>query len=234
MTPAEFIASFGLNNYVFLILASVGLAVVIIIDQAQLIAKFLGIRKKRIAGGYNNAMKIMVINRFGAVLYFLFIAISIDLGSRAEQISFYYVLVFIFVLISNAAISGFMMKRYDVSLSSLLQVKVKAAPIFMTLIATTFGLLGQTLPMLLSAENISIRLTMANTGFLFNAVFTILTVFFIENYLAEIIDDNHSDEKATAFVICVFGMRALGAAACVAVMMAMMQYSHLLKIDYWY
>jgi hypothetical protein len=55
-------------------------------------------------------------------------------------------------------------------------------------LATILNLLGLTLPWVAAATFPEHRLTLANTSFLFNTVFTIINVFLIEHRFARLID----------------------------------------------
>jgi ABC-type uncharacterized transport system permease subunit len=76
-------------------LALIGLALAILADHLQLFAKYRGALQKRVAGGYNLAMKVMVANRLGAVLYFLFVAFSIENGIAVKKLALGYASVLI-------------------------------------------------------------------------------------------------------------------------------------------
>lgn len=229
----DFLQSLGLSELLLIVLASVGLIICIVIEQSQLIAKYLGAVRKKVAGGYNSAMKIMVLNRFGAVLYFLLISLSIDLGMEAERISAFFAVSILSVAIFNLVVVLKLVIENTVMLRDIFSAKLALVPIFMSMIAALFGILGLTFPMLLSAENPSLRLTMANTGFLLNAVFTIVTVFFVESYLAKIIDDIEQQHRIVYFVIAVFVMRFVAALAALALMLVLMNNVSLLDINYW-
>lgn len=202
---------FSSFQIVLISLASFGLAICVVIEQAQLLAKYWGALRKRIAGGYNSAMKIMVVNRFGAALYFLLISISVDLGMPPNVIASFFLGAIVLVMIFDLVVTASLIKTNQFTLKSLRNSDIALAPVIMAMIASLFGILGLTLPMLLSSANPELRLTMANTGFILNSVFTILVVFFVESYLAKIIDDPEQQHRMGHFVLAVFIMRFFGA-----------------------
>lgn len=67
-------------SHAMLAIACFGLLVAMVFEQAQIVAKYRGARRGVVATGYNNAMKLLVANRFGAVTYLFFVALAIDLG----------------------------------------------------------------------------------------------------------------------------------------------------------
>lgn len=221
------------SKLVYLTLASIGLAISIIIDQAQLIAKFSGALKKRVAGGYNTAMKIMVLNRFGAALYFMFIALSIDLGMQASVIGIFFFAAICVVAVFDIVTAVRLAVKYRLMLIDLVDAQLSLSPVFMSMIASMFGILGLTLPMLLSSANPELRLTMANTGFLLNSVFTIITVFFVESYLAKIIDDPDQQHRMILFVTAVFVLRFFGAVLAIVVLLLLSHNAASLNLGQW-
>lgn len=229
----EIIESVGLTDTVLMIFAAVGLAVCVIVEQAQLLVKYHGIRRARIAGGYNSAMKIMVLNRLGTVLYFLFVAMSIDVGISAARMAQFFTVSFIGIAVANLAAFVALKRGLALSFSGFSRLGVRPVPVLMALVSTLFGMIGLTLPMLLSAENITMRLTMANTGFIFNSLFTIATVFFVESYLADLIDDQRDDDRISYFVASVFAMRFIALLACVGLILFLGANSHLLRLSTW-
>ena len=70
----------------------IGLAVCVLTDQLQLVAKVNGSLKNKVAGGYNSAMKIMVVNRLGAVLYFFTSSLYIESAANPKSINIIYIL----------------------------------------------------------------------------------------------------------------------------------------------
>lgn len=222
------------SKLILLAFATIGLAICIVIEQSQLLLKYSGAVKQKVAGGYNAAMKIMVLNRFGAVLYFFIISIVIDLGVRAATIASAFVFAIVAIAIFDLAIVISSMRREQLSPGEVLGGGHAFLPIAMSSIAALFGILGLTLPMLLSSENPALRLTMANSGFLLNSIFTIITVFFVESYLAKIIDGSSDQRHIGSFVVAVFVMRFLSAIAATILMFAVIQHTDLLNVSGWF
>lgn len=228
MTLQDFIAMLGLNSRVFLFLATIGLATCIIIEQMQLLVKFNGVQRKKIASGYNAAMKIMVLNRIGTVLYFLCIALSIDIGATVAQLNIHFIGAFGIIALYNLAVLVQLRHKLNLSIISALRTELLKIPVFAAAIATLFGLFGLTLPMLLSVQNPALRLTMANTGFLFNAIFTIFTVFFVESYLAKLIDNKDAHTRMQDFIVSVFVVRLASVLFGIGLMSLLQRYSEYL------
>ena len=230
----DFLLSFGLSNFGLLTLAAIGLTISIIVEQSQLIAKYLGVVRKKVAGGYNLAMKIMVLNRLGAVLYFLLISLAIDFGSKADLIGHFFIVAIIAIAIFNLGVTVKLIVGNKFKIRDVLKSDLAYLPVFMSMVASLFGILGLTLPMLLSASNPDLRLTMANTGFLLNSIFTIITVFFVESYLAKLIDDPAQNHRTIHFVITVFAMRFLGALIAIIAMIVITKKAWLLDLNTWF
>ena len=66
----------------------IGLAVCVLTDQLQLVAKVNGSLKNKVAR-YNSAMKIMVVNRLGAVLLFFYKFALHRIGSQSKIYKYY-------------------------------------------------------------------------------------------------------------------------------------------------
>lgn len=207
----------NLNSTVFLTLAAVGLTIAVVIEQAQLIAKHQGAKNEKVAGGYNIAMKIMVLNRVGTVLYFLFIAISVDMGTTVSTISHYFIGSVTAVAVINIIITASFWRHNKLRGPLIVSGDLPIWPFIAAFVATLFGLLGLTLPILMSAAIPELRLTLANTGFVFNSIFTLINVFFVESYVAQLIDDK--DHRLGRFVVIVFLSRIVSAVTCVGLLL---------------
>lgn len=198
-------STFGLFS-----LALIGLAICIFADQMQTFAKYRGALANTIAGGYNRAMKIMVVNRIGAVLYNLTNAYNVDHGlppsllSRGLGLTIFLMgiaalllLVWMYVDVrrTHPTIELFDVKRWPLAL------------ITATFFATAFNLLGLTIPWVAAASMPEMRLTLANTSFLFNTIFTVINVFYIEHLFARLADKR--DSNIHQFVAAVIAARLL-------------------------
>ncbi|MCP5395641.1 MAG: hypothetical protein H6918_02715 [Sphingomonadaceae bacterium] len=201
-------------------LACVGLFVAILFEQAQLLAKYHGARRGAVATGYNNAMKLVVGNRFGAVTYFFFIALAIDSGLAAQTIAHGLAGVVAAMALANVALFAVYAHRLNPGVAALELFASHGAfgrgekfALAGAFIAALFGYAGLTVPMIWSATHPDLRLTFANSGFLFNTVFTLVNVFLVEQRVAELID--RGNDAIRPFIAWAFVMRLLAALALV-------------------
>lgn len=173
------------------VVALFGLALAVFSDHLQIIAKYQGAINLRVAAGYNLAMKVMVVNRIGAVLYFLLLSFSIDNGLGASKLSMGLGLVILSVTAPTVGLMIWLQKRIDSVDAGVRVLDVAHWPkpiVVAAFLATIFNILGLTLPWVAAATFPEQRLTLANTSFLFNTVFTVINVFFIEHRFARLID----------------------------------------------
>lgn len=200
-------------------LALAGLVMAILADHLQVIAKYRVLQTKRIAGGYNLAMKVMVLNRIGAALYFLLIAFSIDNGLTAYALTIGLSLAVASLVLPTIGIIIWLKRRLYAQQAGFRVLDTSAWPrtvVFATFVATALNLLGLTLPWIASATFPELRLTLANTSFVFNTLFTIINVFYIEHKLAQIVDEGSAHihgfvigvifARLMAFLVVVFGL----------------------------
>lgn len=182
-------------NLIFM-LALGGLGLAILADHLQLLAKYRGALSQRVAHGYNIAMKVMVFNRLGAVIYFMLIAFNIDNGLLPETLATGYAIA---VTLCTLPTILLLIQLQRQLVKSGIDLRVLNAehwswPIAIAaFVATVFNLLGLTLPWLAGATYPEFRLTLVNTSFMFNTLFTIVNVFYIENRLARLIDTGQSE-----------------------------------------
>lgn len=185
--------------------AVAGLVLAMFAEHLQLLAKYRGARAGRVAGGYNDAMKVMVANRLGAVTYLLLVGLAIDGGIGAGALTAALAAGVLVV----AALAGAVAWRLrggggDVGARGRVVLAVSA-------LATVLNVLGLTIPMILSAHIPEMRLTLANTGFAFNLIFTILNVFVVETHAARLIDRDAPELRA--YTAAIFASRAAATAA---------------------
>lgn len=176
---------------VFFGLALCGLALAILTDHLQLLAKYRGALRQRVAYGYNLAMKVMVANRLGAVLYFLLVAFCIDNGLAPETLATAYAIAVALMAVPTLGLLVGLQRRLTGAGAGLRVLDTGHWPwpiVIASFVATAFNLLGLTLPWLAAATYPEWRLTLANTSFLFNTLFTVLNVFYVEHRFAELID----------------------------------------------
>ena len=199
---------------IFLVVACLGLWLSLATEQSQIVAKIRGASSGRIAFGYMRAQQIMILNRFGVITYMLLLAFCIDLGVENWALLLVGLtttfLVFsynFFVLVRRKTVLRFDGEDSDLSLMKIVGSQSKwifAA----SYAATVLNVLGLTMPLLLSNSFPAYRLTLANTSFLFNTFFTLITVLFIERQFA-IILDKEDRKGAFFFVATVFVSRQI-------------------------
>lgn len=178
--------------------------IAVLADHLQTLAKYVRIKRCEIAGGYNLAMKVMVLNRVGAVMFFMLIALNIDQGISPEVLSRGLSVALLLCLIPTVWailwLSSFFSKQG--SGSRVLDYRSWPIDIFLaTFFATILNLYGLTVPWIAGAMFPDLRLTLTNSSFLFNTTFTVVNVFLIEHRFAKIVDAN--SEELDTFVSCV-------------------------------
>lgn len=213
-TIKEFLTWLSVYESPLLIAAMLGLAVAMLTEQLQLFAKYKGARRGSVAAGYNNAMKILVLNRLGGVCYFMFVAMAVDFGILPARLAGALGLALTGVAACSFFIAHWLRNQEPQPLhQSLPQIFLhlnarSKVVVSLSLVATMLNIMGLTLPMILSAHIPEYRLTLANTGFLFNALFTIINVFLIESHIARMIDSQA--KGLLEFTRIVFLVRGIG------------------------
>lgn len=199
---------------IFLIIACFGLFFSISSEQSQIVARTRGAFAGRIATGYNRAMRIMIFQRFGAIGYVLFISLCIDTGVSNQAIVLVSITASLGVMMYNlklvldrAKVLQFDGENKSERLSEYLFGESKRYALA-SYAATLFNIMGLSLPFLLSNMFPEYRLTMANTGFILNAFFTMINVLIIESRYSHIVDHDTNDD-VYRFVVMVFLSRAL-------------------------
>lgn len=184
---------------VLFVVSLLGLGIILLSDNLQTLAKYRGAIKQRVAGGYNLAMKVMVLNRIGAVIFFLSIALNIDHGISSDSMIDGFAIAFVISCLP----AGFLIYRISldkigaISVSDVLEIKKWPITIAVaTFGATLFNLMGITLPLIAGATFPDYRLTLANTSFVFNTVYTVINVFYIEDKFAKLVDSGTGNMRA--------------------------------------
>lgn len=191
----EHLTSPAALNAIF-VLALCGLGVAIIADHLQLLAKYNGALNQRVAHGYNIAMKVMVANRLGAVVYFLLIAFNVDNGLSPDTLAAGYAIAVVSFALPTIALLLLLQRQFARSGSALRVLDTRHWPwaiVIASFVATAFNLLGLTLPWLAGATYPEWRLTLVNSSFLFNTLFTVVNVFYVEHRLAGLIDSGQAE-----------------------------------------
>lgn len=181
-----------------------GLMIAVLADHLQTLAKYVRIKEREIAGGYNLAMKVMVLNRVGAVMFFMLVALNIDRGLSSRVLSHGLSITLLFCLVPTIWAIFWLSSFFAKHSLKLHVLDYSSWPIdifLATFFATALNLYGLTIPWIAGAMYPDLRLTLTNSSFLFNTTFTVVNVFFIEHRFAKIVDAE--SEKLDAFVTCV-------------------------------
>ena len=215
-----------LNNELFQIaLIGTSLAFAQLCEQYQIPLKLFSARKDKVATGYNNAMKSMVINRCFIIIYLFSISFSIENGASSSIIFKSAITAFIIWTILS-----FMLFKYTITKLKLKVGECKWATNrygWLALIAVTFNLIGLTLPHLGASIFIDYRMTIANFGFIFNTCFTLISVFFIEKVLSSYFDRGTVDDSA---IISILYLRTF--AGLLAMAIYMLGYMNLIDVEF--
>jgi hypothetical protein len=182
-----------------------GLFLATLVDSAQLFVKTKGISTGKVAGAYNNAMKIMLLNRLGAILFVSGSSILIDNNISGFGLIQLYFAPIILILISYLII---MYKR------RLFKIRINFLYVFMYIL----NLLSLMLPYYLAANSQSWTLTLSNSGFLLNTIVTFINLFVVEKKLASILDSKsqqlvrpfESEIMCSRLVAAIFVLSCLG------------------------
>lgn len=207
MTLADFIP-------VFLTVSAAGLVISLCTEQSQIVAKTRGVFAGKIATGYMNSMRIMIINRFGSIIYIFFLGLSIDVGITNRTLLGVAIAAALgvlgynlFLILNRGKVLKFTSDMKDERLWEFLRFG-GCWYTFASFTATLCNFLGLTLPLLLSNSFPEFRLSMANTGFLLNAIFTMINVLVLETRYAAIVDTG-THQEAYRFSVLIFTTRAL-------------------------
>jgi hypothetical protein len=188
--------------------ALTGLVLAIVAENMQILAKYWGAVNHRVAGGYNLAMKIMVINRFSAVLYFMLVAFNIENGLTHTTLAIGLAVAVASLAFPTLALLFWLQRQSDALRSLRVRLGTANWPktiVFASFLATSFNLLGLTVPWIAGAAYPDFRLTLANSSFVFNTVYSIIHVFYIEHAFARLVDNKSSEIRG--FVIGVIVAR---------------------------
>ena len=178
--------------FITLCLAMIGLLIATIVEHFQLVLKYYGGVRGKVASGYSQAMKIMLINRLGAVMFLLFMGLTIDTGIGPKAVTLAFATSFVLLTIFSFCFALWF-KRIETDRIVQKQSYAAIRYAWISGVAGAFNLLGFAVPLILASVFPDYRLTLSNLSFIFNSVFTLLAVFFIESKMAELIDEN-SDE----------------------------------------
>jgi len=198
-------------NQIFAMSAMIGLVGYIFADYMQIYLRYRGAVNSKIASGYSNAMKSMVGMRMGAVIYTFLVAISVERGIQTNFLIGLYAI----ALPCCAVPIAFMVPRLKRNSGVTHELSEQCSgilwqPLVVSAAAITFNLLGLAIPFVAGSKFPEWRLTLAQSSIFFNVFYTILTVFFIENRFAKLVDAN--DPKYHSFTYSVTLGRVIGCA----------------------
>ena len=198
-----FLLDLTVNPIIPLAIACVGLTVAVFMDQLQVIMKYRGYKQSQIATGYNNAMKVMVFNRFGFVIYFILAAFAIDTGVSSRDIAIWQSSGIVLLLVLSSGMVKIVYETYYKGKTErLILFNLRSAILFIAaLLITIVNIAGLTLPLFLAGQFPEYRLTLANTGFVLNSISTVINVFYIENRLAVAFDGKGGEIDNIVMVI---------------------------------
>ncbi|MEL7310267.1 MAG: hypothetical protein AAFN07_02040 [Pseudomonadota bacterium] len=187
--------------------AGLGLLITLGFEIVQIFPKVAGAVLGKNSLGANSALRLLIFNRVGAAMFFPSFGYLVDRGiefATLALISAFAIMCFsLFSLSLNLYFETylrffsklFFRRESGESLHISSLVKDPSAPMrdrtsafWFSALAGFFGCVGLTLPMLLGSLFPDYRLTLANTGFVFNSVFSVLTIFVIDRRLSEYCD----------------------------------------------
>ncbi len=162
-------------------------------ENYQIFARVSGYKKGRIAGGYQSAMEGMLINRVGAVVFHLVTSFYVENGGYVTDFLLSIVVCSFLLLVFNAFLLNKIISNTTSELSNMPKIRRDKTLITASYIAPIFILFGLSIPYALGMVFYDYRLTLANTGFLFNTFFTLVTVLIIDKRISAAIDDVNGD-----------------------------------------
>jgi len=198
---------FSIEIDLIVVIALLGFLVAMLCEFLQPIVKFQGYKLNAVASGYHGAMQVMVLNRFGAVVFFAFIALSIDRGLSGIALVSSFIGVLLIITVIQLFILWFWIKRNDLSIK-FSGSNQKIVFCIAVILAGYLGVLGLTVPWVVATYLYEIRLFVGQTGFVFNTIFTLISVFYIEKRLAESFDAR--DEDVCSLVFFILSCRIIG------------------------
>ena len=183
-------------------------------DQMQLYIRIDGALKSKIAGGFQRAMEVMLINRFGAAMYFLSVSLYLESGGGYELFLQIISLSLLVLCFFNSLIFW---RLRTISTKSMGKgvTQSYASTCLAAFGATVFGLMGLTIPYVAGILIPEYRLTLANSGFILNSVFTLLIVLIVDKKVSEYIDDGN-DQLAGLGASVVFAKSCGLAVVCIS------------------
>ena len=137
----------------------------------------------------------MIVNRVGFVFFTFSISFSIDKAIAPNLV----LSGFIFSLLAFLGSYYLFPGHYDKFHRVRLTVNYLNS---MSFLATILSFIGTTLPWFAASIYPEYRLTLANTGFIFNTFFTVINTFIIEQRIASAFDEKDQQTEALILGIC--------------------------------
>ncbi len=152
-------------------------------EYMQVYPKLLGAERKKIAYGYNQAMKVMLFNRAGSAIFFILIALYIEKYAGYTKVSDLFQ---VFFLINTLIL---ILVLYYKRLPVTRNVNTNIFGLF-CFVAYFFGHMGLTVPFYLAESFPEFRMTLSYSGVLLNTFFTLINTLYIEKKLAGYFDND--------------------------------------------
>jgi hypothetical protein len=203
-----------------LVVMAVGFFLLHAAENNQLVARVSGYRRGKIAGGYQSAMEGMLISRVGAVLYHLLTSFYVENGGHVTAFLASILVCSFCLLVFNIFLLNKLMSNTTNEISEMFKLNRNKSLITASFIAPIFILFGLSIPYALGMVFFDYRLTLANTGFLFNSFFTLVTVIVIDKRISAAIDDVNIDPAR--LVRLVLRSRIAGIGAFIVLLLIMM------------
>jgi hypothetical protein len=184
-----------------LVVMAVGFFLLHAAENNQLVARISGYNRGKIAGGYQSAMEGMLINRVGAVLYHLVTSFYVENGGHVTAFLASISVCSFFLLVFNIFLLNKLTSNTTIEISEMHKPSRNKLLITASYIAPIFILFGLSVPYALGMVFFDYRLTLANTGFLFNSFFTLVTVIVIDKRISAAIDDVNGDPISLARLV---------------------------------
>lgn len=189
-------------------------------ENYQIFARVSGYKRGRIAGGYQSAMEGMLINRVGAVVFHLVTSFYVENGGYVTDFLLSIVICSFLLLVFNVFLLNKIISNTKNELSSMPKTRRDKTLITASYIAPIFILFGLSIPYALGMVFYDYRLTLANTGFLFNTFFTLVTVLIIDKRISAAIDDVNGDPVRLARMV--LQSRVVGIGSFIVILLILM------------
>lgn len=204
-------------NIILLTLCCIGLMTITLFELLQIFPKIAGglINKNGLAANY--ALKTLLFNRFGATLFFPIVAYYVDSGAKPDDIAMLMLVGMILLctatmilLVYYENIIGKYMriinKNYAKESTQLilyedLSFSKNNKFYFLVFGAGIFGHLGILAPILVASIIPEFRLTVSQFGFLFNSVFSVITIYYIDAKISRFCENEQEKLRSVGRLI---------------------------------